>query len=266
MTVAKWEPGALVVKQGLPSEQELMVYQTWAKTANDSKMYRGIGAESGIMMIMLAAREYGIGPAQALNGGLHIIDGKVELSARMMCALIRKAKHSIKIVESTSQVCTLHGKRADNGDEATISFTIEEAQQAGLIKDKGAWKKTPTDMLYARALTRLARQLFADVIGIGYVEGEISNEDPHELPHAMPINEMQLEFVPEVKQADEEAMFNKICEKIDKEDRFLMQEFIKLVGSHYGWERYETLKKFNENVDQTLEKFENWKNTTRGES
>ena len=82
---------------GMPSTQELMVYQTWAKNAVDSQMYRGVGKESAIMMIMLAAREYGIGPAQALNGGLQIIEGKVELSARIMCALIRKAGHELKI-------------------------------------------------------------------------------------------------------------------------------------------------------------------------
>jgi hypothetical protein len=39
-------------------------------------MYRSVGKESAIMMIMLAAREYGIGPAQALNGGLHLIEGR----------------------------------------------------------------------------------------------------------------------------------------------------------------------------------------------
>jgi hypothetical protein len=100
-------------------------------------MYRNVGKEAGIMMIMLAAREYGIGPAQALNGGLHIIEGKVELSARVMSALIRRAKHQLKIVESTSTRCTIAGKRSDTGETHTVTYTIEDAQLAGLIKDKG---------------------------------------------------------------------------------------------------------------------------------
>lgn len=100
-------------------------------------MYRNVGKESAIMMIMLAAREYGIGPAQALNGGLHIIEGKVELSARMMSALIRKAKHILKIIESTDQKCVITGKRSDTGEEHTVEYTIDMAQKAGLVKDKG---------------------------------------------------------------------------------------------------------------------------------
>jgi len=100
-------------------------------------MYRNVGKESAIMMIMLAAREYGIGPAQALNGGLHIIEGKVELSARVMSALIRRAKHKLHIIESTNTKCVIKGIRSDTGEEHTASFTIEEAQQAGLVKEKG---------------------------------------------------------------------------------------------------------------------------------
>jgi len=214
VAVLEKESGVLVEGsiQGLPSAQELMVYETWAKTAAESKMYKGVGAEAGIMMIMLAAREYGIGPAQALNGGLHIIEGKVELSARMMSALIRRAKHSVRILECSDKICSLHGKRRDTGDEFTASFSIEEAQQAGLIKDKGAWKKTPKDMLFARAMTRLARQLFADVIGIGYVEGEISGDDPKDV-QVTPINELQLEHVPEIKAAEEAALLGEYSRK-----------------------------------------------------
>jgi len=209
---------------------------------------------------MLAAREYGIGPAQALNGGLHIIEGKVELSARMMSALIRRAKHSVRILECTDKVCSLHGKRRDTGDEFTASFSIEEAQQAGLIKDKGAWKKTPKDMLFARAMTRLARQLFADVIGIGYVEGEISGDDPKDV-QVTPINELQLDHVPEIKAAEEAVLLDELFKKLDKDDQHFMNEFIQMVGDHYGWDKYTTLIKFLENTDQTLEKFDKWKKT-----
>jgi len=244
---------------GMPSPQELMVYQTWAKTAADSKRYGAIGNESAIMMIMLAAREFGIGPAQALNGGVNLIDGKVELSARMMSGLIRKSKHSIKIVECNERVCTLHGKRKDNGDELQTTFTIEEAQQAGLIKDKSAWKKTPSDMLFARAMSRLARQLFADVIGIGYAEGEISGVDPLEAPEVQPINALQLDMVPEVKEAEEAALLAELLEHLEKDDRFHMVEFIKMVSEHYKWDKATTIKRFLEDLTHTLEKFHKWK-------
>lgn len=164
---------AVTVPTIIPTDHEMMVFNTMATQAVESKMYKGIGDQAGVMMIMLSARELGISPMQALNGGLNIIQGKVEISARMMGALIRKAGHSISIVESTDTLCTLKGTRADNGDTLEATYSVIEAQKAGLIRNGGGWTKCPKDMCFARAISRLARQLFADVIGIGYVEGEI---------------------------------------------------------------------------------------------
>ncbi len=232
---------------GVPSAQELMVYQTWAKTAVDSQMYRGIGKESGVMMIMLAAREFGIGPAQALNGGLKIIEGNVVLSARIMDALIRRAKHSMKIVESTATKCVIYGKRRDTGDDHTAEFTIEEAKLAGLVREKSGWAKYPKDMCYARALTRLARELFPDVIGIGYIEGEIEEKGT-------------VDITPPCQSIKVEPMYaNIIYSFINEEDTVLMDEFIEKVRSHYKWTYEETVKHFCEDTDDTIKKFNTWK-------
>lgn len=239
--------------QGMPSAQELMVYNTWAKTAVDSQMYRGIGKESGVMMIMLAAREYGIGPAQALNGGLHIIEGKVELSARVMSALIRRSKHKIQILESTESKCVIKGQRVDTGEAHTVTFTIEMAQKAGLIKDKGGWKKTPEDMLFARAMSRLARQLFSDVIGIGYIEGEISD---------LRASNAEIEPSKEEPMLSDESCYdiNDIYKLFDEADRFLVSDFIKEISEHYKWSLPEAVEALLKDVKVTSEKFHNWKN------
>lgn len=157
----------------VPMEHEMMTYHVMAENAVASRMYRGIGEKAGVLMIMLAAREMNVAPMMALNGGLNIINGKVEISARLMAALIRRAGHSIQEKKSTDEECVLVGKRMDNGDTIETSFLITEAQRAGLIKEGGGWKKWPKDMLYARALSRLARRLFPDIIGTSYVEGEI---------------------------------------------------------------------------------------------
>ncbi len=126
----------------------------------------------GVNTIVAKAFAVGMNPIDALNGGMYYVKDKVELSAASMNQLIRKHKHRVqKDARSDETVCILHGKRADTGDEWTASFSIEEAKAAGIYK--GAWLTYPQDMLFARALTRLARQLFPDVIKGCYIQGEI---------------------------------------------------------------------------------------------
>lgn len=241
--------------QSVPSDHELTVYNTMAKQAVDSNMYRGIGKESGIMMIMLAARELGIPAMQALNGGLHIIQGRVEISARMMSALIRRAGHSVQIKESSGDKCVLVGKRADNGDEGTATFTMKEANQAGLVKKGGGWEKFPGDMLYARALSRLARQLFADVVGVGYVEGEITPQKSNKCD-SEPLQEADCEVQESADPKKAKKARDELMKSLDKEDQMRLVEYHKKACSHYGWsEDLGWLKIQGEGLD----KFESWK-------
>ena len=171
------------------------------KTPHFSK----IGAE-GIFAIIETAKSLDIDPRIALSGGLYYTKGKVEMSARMMSALIRAKKHSIsKDPTSNETICILHGKRADNGDVWTVSFSIDEAKKAGLVRPNSPWTNFPSDMLYARALSRLARQLFTDIIGNCYVEGEISL-DPNvkEIPRII-VQEAKGPEVSKIKEIIEEA-------------------------------------------------------------
>lgn len=238
---------------GSPSEHEMMVFQVMAKAAVDSKLYRGIGEQAGVMMIMLAARELGIPPCQALNGGINIINGKAEISARMMSALVRKAGHEIKIKESTDDMCVLVGKRCDTGETQESSFSLADAQRAGLVKVGGGWTKWPKDMCFARALSRLARQLFSDVIGIGYVEGEIkASEEAVVLPDDVPLE------IPENPQSDADNL-QKLLDMFEKDDKFLVMEYVKVVSKHFEWSESECVKKFLEEKS-LVEKFSAWKN------
>jgi hypothetical protein len=129
--------------------------------------------EVGIFTIVQKAKSIGLNPLDALNGSMYFVNGKVELSANAMNYMIRAKGHSItKDQKSNATICILHGKRADNGDTWTSSFSLDEARKAGIYKN--TWEKYPEDMLFARALTRLARQLFPDCCKGCYVESEIS--------------------------------------------------------------------------------------------
>ena len=116
----------------LPAPQEFSQLQYIANTAMQSQLYAGVGSEQKIFMILLAARELGIPPMQALNGGIWNIQGKIELSPRLMSSMIRRAGHSIDIKILDENECVLVGKRGDNGDTHTAKFSMEDAKAAGL--------------------------------------------------------------------------------------------------------------------------------------
>lgn len=154
---------------------EILDTNAIAKQLLATPFYSKMGAE-GLYAIVGTAQALGVDARLALSGGLYYVRGKVEMSSRMMNALIRSKKHSItRDKKSDETICILHGKRSDNGDTWTASFSIDEARRAGLTTNK-TWENWCVDMLFARALSRLARQLFPDVIGNCYVEGELSEE------------------------------------------------------------------------------------------
>lgn len=135
--------------------------------------YQKLGA-AGVFVVTQMARSIGADVMQCLNGGMYPIDGKVEMDGRMMMSLIRQAGHSVtKDKKSTPTLCILHGKRADTGDTWTESFGLEDAKAAGLLS-RGSYQKYGRDMFQWRALSRLARFLFPDVIKGCYAMGEIS--------------------------------------------------------------------------------------------
>lgn len=137
-----------------------------------------------LMNIMLTAKDLGISPMKAVNGGFYVVNGKISMSTTLMADRIRKEGHSIKIPEWTSQKCAIIGVRKDNGDSVKFEFTMEDAVAAGLTNSP-TWKKFPKQMLYNRAMSTLARTLFPDVVGNAYSEDEkwdIMNVPPEKRP------------------------------------------------------------------------------------
>ncbi len=145
--------------------------------------YAKLGPE-GIYAIVSKAKSLNMDPIYALNGGLYFLKGKVGMTAEAMAARMRQAGHSIiKDLKSTSTCCILHGKRGDNGDTWTVSFSIEDAKRAGIYQEAGAWGKYGEDMCYNRCVSRLFRQMTPDLsLGTGYTPDEIQeivSQDNH---------------------------------------------------------------------------------------
>ena len=235
---------------GMPTESEFQLLQTLSKTASMSGLYNGVGGPEKIFMVLLAARELGIPPLQAINGGIWNIQGKIEISARLMNSMIRRQGHSIRVVECNSQICILEGKRCDNGDSFSAQFSIEDAAKAGLA-GRSTWKSYAEDMLYSRAMSRLARRLFSDVIGTAYVEGEIRDCKPEK----MVPEPVEVIVEDDVKI---EALLNELCSGYPDESDVLICTYMRKYASHWKKSMGEALNDYRDS-EKFMRDFGRWK-------
>ncbi len=137
------------------------------------------GHADAVVAVMLTGRELGLAPMASLRV-IDFIEGRPALSALGMRAVVQGHGHRITIVESTSEKATVSGERTDTYEEASVTWTIEDAKNAGLVQGKNGpkldWSRFSKQMLVARATTELCRQLFSDLIlGAAYSPDELSD-------------------------------------------------------------------------------------------
>ena len=118
--------------------------------------YRGNAANAFVAAETGAA--LGLEPLQAL-ASIAVINGRATLSSDLMAAVIRRAGHTLRIVENSPESVTATLIRADDKKfEFTVTWDKEKAVKAGLWGQRGPWSQYPTQMLRARAITEVARQ------------------------------------------------------------------------------------------------------------
>ena len=161
-----------VSRQLSPAEVNWKTAQKIANTIFVPTAFRG--KPESVFAAILYGSELGLGAMQALNS-IHVIEGKPSMSPELMRALVARAGHRLDVKLASNDKVVLWGKRADNDSEATVEWSMKDAQQAGLA-GRGAWKTYPRAMLLARATSEICRMIFADVVaGLSYTPEEASS-------------------------------------------------------------------------------------------
>jgi hypothetical protein len=155
-----------------PAEVNWKTAQKIANTPFVPTAFRG--KPEAVFAAILYGDELGLGPMQSLNS-IHVIEGKPSMAPELMRALVARAGHRLDVKLASNDKVVLWGKRADNGSEATVEWSMKDAQQAGLA-GRGAWKTYPRAMLLARATSEICRQIFSDcIMGLSYTPEEASS-------------------------------------------------------------------------------------------
>ena len=121
---------------------------------------------------IMAGRELGYGPFASVQG-IHVIQGKPQISANLMAAAVKAhPRYDYKVRKMEADAVAI--EFFENGESiGTSTFTADDAKRANTQN----MSKFPRNMLFARALSNGVRWFCPDVFHgqSVYVEGEIED-------------------------------------------------------------------------------------------
>ena len=94
---------------------------------------------------------HGWGPIQAMQN-IAVVHGTPQLYAEAMRALVIMAGHKFQVHERTATSCRVTIERSDGLSSAAVTYTIQEATQAGDVAKNPNYKTRPQRMLFGLSL------------------------------------------------------------------------------------------------------------------
>lgn len=153
-----------------------------AEIVAESRLY-GIPSAAAAYIILMTGADLGLSQSQALKG-IRIFRGVPCPSADTLVAvvMVHRVCDYFREIRTTDTESTWEAKR--HGSPARrYTFSIAQAERAGLLGKNTPWASYPDRMLRARAKAFLARDVFPDVtLGLQTQEEQWGEDLPRELP------------------------------------------------------------------------------------
>lgn len=128
-----------------------------------SGYFRDVTSQAQAIVKVMAGAELGLPPFASMSG-IHIIQGKPVLGANVLATLVKNdPRYDYRVKVCDAKDCELAWFE-DGKQVGTSTFTWDEAKTAGLT-EKDNWRKFPSDMLFARAISRGARRFAPGIFG-----------------------------------------------------------------------------------------------------
>lgn len=139
------------------------------------------GKPGDVLVTLITGHELGLSPMQAIRG-LHVVKGRAVMSADLAVALTKRhpSCRYFRVVSSDDKAATYETLREGDPEPTRMSFTAEQARQAGLGGDN--WRKYPAAMLRARCSLALARAVYSDIMLGVYDPDELGVPAPAPVP------------------------------------------------------------------------------------
>ena len=139
------------------------------------------GKPGDVLVTLITGHELGLSPMQAIRG-LHVVRGRAVMSADLAVALTKRhpSCRYFRVVSTDDKAATYETLREGDPEPTRMTFTAEQAKQAGLGGDN--WRKYPAAMLRARCSLALARAVYSDIMLGVYDPDELGVPAPAPTP------------------------------------------------------------------------------------
>jgi hypothetical protein len=179
---------------GQPSEDAAAALVRWAQAASAAhglaqsltrtsfvpQRYRGKPDEA--TAAILAGAELGLSPLAALRA-FDDIQGTVAPKAVTLVAVAQSHGHHIEVAEESDDRAVVRYRRRGEPEWRTVSYSVADAQRAGLVTRNPNWRTQPRNMCVARAQSMAARRVASDaILGIAYSAEELADAAPAAVP------------------------------------------------------------------------------------
>lgn len=169
------QPDRAVVPVQAKPVGEVDQLMTLARAFAESGYFADARGWAQAVVKIQAGRELGFGPMASMVG-IHIIKGKVTLSANLIASAIRRSgRYDYRVASLSDQACELIFFVGGKEVGASV-FTMDDARKADISKGDN-WKHYPRNMLFARAISNGAKWYCPDIFTTGvYTDGELDDQ------------------------------------------------------------------------------------------
>ena len=148
--------------------------QVMAESIAKSRLF-GMTDPNQVLALMAVAQAEGLHPATAARD-YHVIQGRPALKADAMLARFQTSGGKVEWKELSDKKATGVFSHPAGGT-LELSWTIEQAQSAGLVKPGSGWTKFPRAMLRSRVVSEGIRSVYPGCVVGTYTPEEVQDFD-----------------------------------------------------------------------------------------
>lgn len=157
------------------TSDDLSLSQKLDLMLNSGFLPKSVDTKAKAFVIMQTGKELGLEPMSSFKN-IFVVNGSPMLSSDLKLAMIHRKcpQAEVQITEMSDTKCEILARRSKDLDMVEFSYSIEDAEKAGLVARNKNYQLQPKTMLRKRCIAAMASSVFPDIF-MGFSEDNLED-------------------------------------------------------------------------------------------